>query len=70
MATENAEHALTPSGYITHHLSFNTKPIGDGSFWVLNYDSFVMSVLLGVVVMGIYPEPWIRSALDAAKGLF
>ena len=53
MATENAEHALTPSSYITHHLSFNTKPIGDGSFWVLNYDSFVMSVLLGVVVMGL-----------------
>ncbi len=50
MATE---HAPTPSSYITDHLSFNTKPIGDGSFWVLNYDSFIMSVLLGVVVMGL-----------------
>ncbi len=53
MATENAEHALTPSSYITHHLSFNAKPIGDGSFWVLNYDSLIMSVLLGAVVMGL-----------------
>ncbi len=53
MATENAEHALTPSSYITHHLSFNAKPIGNGSFWVLNYDSLIMSVLLGVVVMGL-----------------
>ncbi len=53
MSTEHAEQALTPSGYITHHLSFNAKPIGNGSFWVLNYDSFIMSVLLGIVVMGL-----------------
>jgi len=53
MAIEHAEQALTPSSYITDHLSFNTKSIGDGSFWVLNYDSFIMSVLLGVVVMGL-----------------
>lgn len=53
MSTEHAEQALTPSSYITHHLSFNAKPIGDGSFWMLNYDSFIMSVLLGIVVMGI-----------------
>ncbi len=53
MSTEHAEQALTPSSYITHHLSFNAKPIGDGSFWVLNYDSFIMSVLLGIAVMGL-----------------
>ena len=50
MATEQA---LTPSEYITHHLTFNAKPIGDGSFWVLNYDSLIMSVILGVLVMGL-----------------
>ena len=50
MATEQA---LTPSEYITHHLTFNTKPIGDGSFWMLNYDSLIMSVILGVLVMGL-----------------
>ena len=50
MATEQA---LTPSEYITHHLTFNSKPIGDGSFWMLNYDSLIMSVILGVLVMGL-----------------
>jgi F-type H+-transporting ATPase subunit a len=53
MAIEQAEKALTPSEYITHHLTFNSQPVGDGSFWMLNYDSLVMSVLLGVVVMGL-----------------
>ena len=50
MATEQA---LTPSEYITHHLTFNSKPIGAGSFWMLNYDSLIMSVILGVLVMGL-----------------
>lgn len=50
MATEQV---LTPSEYITHHLTFNAKPIGDGSFWMLNYDSLIMSVILGVLVMGL-----------------
>ena len=53
MAIEQAEKALTPSEYITHHLTFNSQPVGDGSFWMLNYDSFIMSVLLGIVVMGL-----------------
>jgi len=57
MATEHLEHAeqavLTPSDYIAGHLSFNAKPIGDGSFWTLHVDTFVMSVLLGFVVMGL-----------------
>jgi len=51
MATE--EHALTPSGYIAHHLSFNAKSIGNTSFWTLHVDTLVMSVLLGVVAMGL-----------------
>ena len=50
MATEQV---LTPSEYITHHLTFNAKPIGNGSFWMLNYDSLIMSVILGVLVMGL-----------------
>ncbi len=50
---QNAEHALTPSGYIAHHLSFNAKPIGNGGFWVLHYDTLIMSVLLGLIVMGV-----------------
>ena len=50
MATEQT---LTPSEYITHHLTFNSKPVGDSSFWMLNYDSLIMSVILGVLVMGL-----------------
>ncbi|MCB5190968.1 F0F1 ATP synthase subunit A [Methylobacillus arboreus] len=44
---------LTPSEYIQHHLSFNQKSVGDGSFWVLHVDTLVMSALLGIVVFGL-----------------
>ncbi len=56
MVTEHAnqaEIALTPSEYIQHHLSFNTQSVGEGSFWTLNVDSLVMSVVLGILVMGL-----------------
>jgi F-type H+-transporting ATPase subunit a len=56
MTTEHAqqaENALTPSEYIQHHLSFNTHSVGKGSFWTLNVDSLVMSVVLGILVMGL-----------------
>ena len=56
MATEHAqqaENALTPSEYIQHHLSFNTHSVGQGSFWTLNVDSLVMSIVLGLLVMGL-----------------
>lgn len=52
MATEHAKELLTPTEYIQHHLSFNTHSVGDGSFWTLNIDSLVMSVVLGLLVMG------------------
>ena len=50
MATE---HALTPSSYIEHHLSFNSQSIGQGSFWSLHVDTLVMSVALGVITLGL-----------------
>ncbi|MBM3350271.1 MAG: F0F1 ATP synthase subunit A [Betaproteobacteria bacterium] len=60
MATEHAdnvqhaEHALTPSGYIEHHLSFNAYPVNESAgFWTLHVDTFVMSVALGLIVMGL-----------------
>lgn len=55
MATEHAEHAehaLTPSQYISHHLSFNAQSVGNGSFWTLHIDTLIMSVILGFLVMG------------------
>jgi F-type H+-transporting ATPase subunit a len=44
---------LTPSEYIQHHLTFFTKPVGDGGgFWALNVDSIIVSILLGFVGIG------------------
>lgn len=53
MATEHAEKAMTASDYIQGHLTFNSHSVGNGSFWMLNYDSLVMSTILGVLVMGL-----------------
>jgi F-type H+-transporting ATPase subunit a len=47
-----AESALTPTEYITHHLTFFQKPIGTGSFWTLNVDTVIVSILLGVISLG------------------
>ena len=48
----STEHELTPSSYITHHLTFNTQSIG-GGFWTLNVDTLVVSGLLGLVTFGL-----------------
>ncbi len=50
MATEQA---LTPSSYIEHHLTFNAKQVGDGSFWTLHIDTLVVSGVLGVLAFGL-----------------
>ncbi len=39
--------------YIQHHLTFLTKPVGEGGFWALNVDSLVTAVLVGVLGMGL-----------------
>ncbi|HEX6296392.1 MAG TPA: F0F1 ATP synthase subunit A [Burkholderiales bacterium] len=44
---------LTPSEYIQHHLTFFTKPVGEGGFWSLNIDSVAVSILLGFVGLGV-----------------
>jgi F-type H+-transporting ATPase subunit a len=48
-----AEETLTPTSYINHHLSFFTKPVGDGAFWTLNVDSLATAAILGVVSLGL-----------------
>jgi len=45
---------LTPTEYISHHLTFLTEPIGNGAFWALNVDSLVMSVLTGLIGVGFF----------------
>ncbi|MEO8655672.1 MAG: F0F1 ATP synthase subunit A [Ramlibacter sp.] len=48
-----AEKLLTPTEYISHHLKFFEQPVGTGGFWMINVDSMVMAVLLGVVGIGL-----------------
>jgi F-type H+-transporting ATPase subunit a len=43
---------LTPTSYITHHLSFFQQPVGPGDFWVLHVDTVVTSLILGVLAFG------------------
>jgi len=47
-----AEHELTPTSYIGHHLSFLQHPVAQGSFWTLNLDSLLTSAILGVLGVG------------------
>jgi F-type H+-transporting ATPase subunit a len=47
-----AAEQVTPTSYITHHLTFNAKPIGDGAFWTLHVDTLITSAVLGVLVLG------------------
>jgi F-type H+-transporting ATPase subunit a len=53
MAAEHAEQ-LTPSEYITHHLTFFNQPVGDGGFWSFNLDSIIVAVILGFVGLGFF----------------
>ena len=48
MATE----ALTPTSYITGHLTHFTKSLGDSAFWTFHVDTVVTSLILGVVGIG------------------
>lgn len=48
MATEK-----TPTEYISHHLTFNAKPVGDGSFWMIHIDTLLVSVVLGIIAVGV-----------------
>ena len=43
---------LNPTDYINHHLTFFTKPVGEGGFWTLNVDSLVVAAIVGVVGIG------------------
>lgn len=51
MATEAAEHAVTPAGYITHHLQHWT--VGEG-FWAINVDTVLFSFVLGVIFLASF----------------
>ena len=50
MATAGQE--LTPTSYIGHHLTNRTISLADGPFWTLHLDTWLTSVMLGVVGFG------------------
>jgi len=43
---------LNPTDYINHHLTFFAKPVGEGGFWTLHWDSLLTAAVLGVLGMG------------------
>lgn len=43
---------LTPTSYISHHLTNRVYQLGDGSFWTLHLDTWLTAVMLGVVGFG------------------
>ncbi len=49
----STEQGLTPSEYISHHLSFNAKQVGDSGFWTLHVDTLATSIFLGCLVIGL-----------------
>jgi F-type H+-transporting ATPase subunit a len=42
----------SPAEYIQHHLTFMVKQVGDTSFWSVNTDTVVTSILLGFLGLG------------------
>ena len=44
----------TPAEYIGHHLTFFSRPIGDGGFWTINVDTLVMSIVAGLLGIGFF----------------
>ena len=42
----------SPSEYIAHHLTFLQKPVGEGTFWMINVDTVVTSLILGLIGLG------------------
>lgn len=43
---------MTPSSYIAHHLTFQQKAVGEGGFWVVNIDSLVTAIVVGLIGLG------------------
>ena len=42
----------SPTEYIQHHLTNLTIKVGDGGFWTLHLDTFITSMVLGLIAFG------------------
>jgi F-type H+-transporting ATPase subunit a len=62
-----AAEQVTPTSYIAHHLTFNTKPFLGSDFWSINVDSVITSAVLGVIGFGFL---WwvVRGATSGVPG--
>ena len=49
MSAEAKSGGLTE--YITHHLTHNKGPVGEGAFWNVHWDSLIVSAVLGALVL-------------------
>jgi F-type H+-transporting ATPase subunit a len=50
-----AAEQTTPTEYINHHLTFMAKPLNEGGgFWTLHLDSLAVSVILGIIGVGLF----------------
>lgn len=45
---------ITPSEYIEHHLENLRISVGQGDFWRLDIDSLIMSIIVGVIGLGLF----------------
>ena len=48
-----AQADITPTDYITHHLTNLRVTVGEGGFWTLNLDSIIMGWAVGLVGLGL-----------------
>lgn len=46
--------SITPSEYIEHHLTNLRITVGEGGFWQLDLDSLIMSIIVGVIGLGVF----------------
>ena len=46
--------SITPSEYIEHHLTNLRISVGEGGFWQLDLDSLIMSIVVGVIGLGVF----------------
>jgi F-type H+-transporting ATPase subunit a len=44
----------SPSEYVSHHLTHWTVSIGPGTFWNINVDSLLVSILVGTFGLGLF----------------
>ncbi len=65
----SSNESITPSEYIEHHLTNLRISVGEGGFWQIDLDSLIMSVIVGVVGLGVF---WLvaRRVTEGVPGRF